>query len=64
MMEGHRLCKKITEWKSTAFRPRGRPKMKREDDVKQDLKVMKIYRWKKQAKSRKEWERIVELQRG
>jgi hypothetical protein len=29
-------------------------------DVQHDLKVMKIYHWKKQAKIRNEWTRIIE----
>jgi hypothetical protein len=37
-VEEHRLTQKITKWKPIAFRLRGRPKMKWEDDVKQDLK--------------------------
>jgi hypothetical protein len=41
--EREKSAKKITEWKPIAFRPRGRPKIKWEDDVKKDLKVMKSY---------------------
>jgi hypothetical protein len=62
-MEERRLVKKITEWKPIAVRPRGRPKLKWEDDVKQVSKVMKIYLWEKQAKSRNEWKRIIEQAR-
>ena len=35
------------EFKSIALRPRGRPKMRWEDDIQQELKVMKICHWKK-----------------
>jgi hypothetical protein len=42
------------EWKHKAFRSRGRLKMKREDDVKHDLKVMEVWLWKKQAEIRNE----------
>jgi hypothetical protein len=31
-----------------------------EEDVQQDVKVMKIYHWKKQAKRRNEWQQITE----
>jgi hypothetical protein len=65
-----RGTKKITEFAFSnflsypvlAFRPRGRPKMKWENDVKQDtsIKGKKIYRSKRQAKSRNEWKRIIE----
>jgi hypothetical protein len=54
-MEEHHLTKKITEWKSVAFRPRGRHKMRWEGDVNKDLNVMKMYHLEKQAKSRSEW---------
>jgi hypothetical protein len=54
-MEKHKLTRKITEWKSTALRPRGRFKMRCEEDVKYALKVMKIYHWKRKAKSRNEF---------
>jgi hypothetical protein len=42
-MVEHWPSTKITEWKPTAFRPGRRPKVKWEDDVRQDLKVTKIY---------------------
>jgi hypothetical protein len=47
----------MTEWKPIAFRQRGGPKMRREDDVKRDLKVAKIYlicHWEKLAEVRGE----------
>jgi hypothetical protein len=44
-MDEHQVTKKITEWKSIAFRPRGRPKIVWKDELKQDLKVTKIYHW-------------------
>jgi hypothetical protein len=50
----HRLNKKITGWKSTALRQRGRPKMRWQDDIKHNLKVMKMHHWKKQDKSSNE----------
>lgn len=41
-MDDHWLSKKIMEWKHTAFRSRGRPKMRQEGDVKQHIEVTKI----------------------
>jgi hypothetical protein len=58
--EQYWLTKKITEWKPVIFRPRGRPKMKWKDNIKQNLKVTAIYRCKKQAKSRNVWKQITE----
>jgi hypothetical protein len=46
-MNKHRLDEKIIQWKSVAFRPRGTSKIKWEGDVKEDLKTMKFYLWKK-----------------
>jgi hypothetical protein len=34
--------------------------VKWKDDVKQDLKIMIAYNWKKQAESRNEWKQIFE----
>lgn len=48
------------EWKPTAFRLRGRPNMKQKDEVNQDLKVIKMHRWEKQAESRNDWKWIIE----
>jgi hypothetical protein len=59
----HRLTKKIIEWKPIALRPKGRPKMKWEGDVKHNLKVTEIYHWKKHATNRNEWEQIIEQAR-
>jgi hypothetical protein len=41
-MEEHWLSKKITEWNFIDFRPRGRPKMRRENDVERDIKFIKV----------------------
>jgi hypothetical protein len=51
-VQEHRLIKKITEWKAKAFRRGGRLKVKWEDDVKQDARVIKCYYLKKQTESR------------
>lgn len=53
-MEKYCLNKKITKWKPKVFRPRGRPKVKWENDVKQDLNVMNILFEKKQVKNKNE----------
>jgi hypothetical protein len=58
-MDEHWLTKNII-WKSRTFRSRGRPKMRWEDDIKHNLKVTKIYHWKKQVKSRNEWKQITD----
>jgi hypothetical protein len=47
------------EWEPTAFRPRGRPEMKLEDD-KVRSKGCDNLSLEKQAESRKEWKRTME----
>ena len=59
-MEEHRITKKITEFKHMGFRPRGRLELESENDVKQQLKAMKICRRKKQTKISNPWKRIIE----
>lgn len=41
-MEKPRLSKKITERNSIDFRPRGGPKLRREDDVERGIKFIEI----------------------
>ena len=53
--------KRITYWKPIANRPRGRPKIEWFDDVRGDIKKMKINNWKMVVKDREEWMKIVEL---
>jgi hypothetical protein len=44
--------KKITNWKPIAPRHIGRPKLRWEEDVRKDLKAMKVQNWKKLAQDR------------
>jgi hypothetical protein len=60
MHEG-RTTKKITHWKPLSSRPKGRPKVKWEEDVPQDLKIMKIKSWKTLVRRKEQWKEIVEL---
>jgi hypothetical protein len=47
--------RKIYKWKPFTSRPVGR----REDDVRNDLKKMKIIKWTKQVQNRIKWKDIV-----
>jgi hypothetical protein len=51
-MPEERVVKKINNWKPIASRPIGRPKNKWDDDVRKDLKIMKVYNWKGCVKDR------------
>lgn len=41
--EEHRLTEKITEWKRISFRPTVRPRVRQEDYVKHQLKVINFH---------------------
>jgi hypothetical protein len=54
------IVKKIYKLKPFTGRPVGRPKSRMEDDVRNDLKKMKIIKWTGQAQDRLKWKGIVE----
>jgi hypothetical protein len=54
-MPDDRTVKKITNWKPIA----PRPKQRWEEDVKNDLKAMKVQNWKKLAQDRNKWKGII-----
>ena len=51
----------FTELKPVGFKPRGRPEIRKEAEIKRELKVMTICHWKMQDKTRNEWKNIMEL---
>jgi len=54
------MVKKIYKWQPQITRPVGRHKHRWEDDVRNDLRKMKLPKWKEQAQDRHEWKKIVE----
>jgi hypothetical protein len=44
-------------------RPIGRPKLGWEDDVLEDIKNMKVCKWKNIAQDRERWKKVVEQAR-
>jgi hypothetical protein len=46
------IVKKIYKWKPFTGRPVGRPKSRWEDDVRNDLKKMKLIKWAEQVQDR------------
>jgi len=48
--------KKIYKWKPFTGRPVGRPKCRWEDDVRKDLKMMKLIKWEEEEEKEKEEE--------
>jgi hypothetical protein len=60
-MHKERKTKKITRWKALSSRPKGRHKNKWEEDVLQDLQIMKSKSLKTLVRRKKQWKEIVEL---
>ena len=54
------IVKKIHKWKPFTGRPVGRTKSRWEDDVRNDLKRMKLKKWTEQVQDRLKWKGIVE----
>jgi len=54
------IVKRIHKWKPLTGRPAGRPKSRWEDDVRNDLKKMKLINWAEQVQDRPKWKDIVE----
>ena len=54
---------KIKRWKIMSKRPIGRPKLRWEDDVLEDINSMNVRNWKNVAKNRDRWKKVVEQAR-
>ena len=54
---------KINRWKPMSKRPIGRPKIRWEDDVLEDIKSMNVCNWKNVAQNRDRWKKVVEQAR-
>jgi len=54
------IVKKIHKWKPFTGRPVGRPKSRWEDDVRDDLKKMKLIKWTEQVQDRLKRKGIIE----
>jgi hypothetical protein len=44
-------------------RPNGRPKLRWQDDVLEDIKSMNVRNWKNVAQDRERWKKVVEQAR-
>jgi hypothetical protein len=59
-MPEERMVKKVYKWKLMLRRPLGRPKNRWEDDVRNDIKKLKIKNWTNCIRDRKNWKLYVE----
>ena len=59
---GHveRMVKSIYKWKPHATRPKGRPRLRWDDDMREDLRKMGVNNWKQKAQEGKPWRGIIE----
>jgi hypothetical protein len=54
------MVKKVYEWSPALTRSLGRPKNIWEDDVKNDIKRLKITNWKDCIRNRTKWKKLFE----
>ena len=59
-MTNERVAKTIYKWKLYATRLKGRPRVRWEDDVRNDLRKMGVTNWKQRTQERKQWKGIIE----
>jgi hypothetical protein len=59
-MPNERVAKTIYKWKPYATRPKGRPRLRWEDDARNDLRKMGEKNWKQRVQERKQWKEIIE----
>jgi hypothetical protein len=59
-MTNERVAKTIYKCKPYATRLKGRPRVRWEDDVRNDLRKMGVTNWKQRKQERKQWKEITE----
>jgi hypothetical protein len=58
-MPEERVATNIYKWKPYATRPKGRSRLRWEDEVRNDLRKMGVKNWKQRVQERK-WKEIIE----
>ena len=59
-MTNERVAKALYKRKPFATRPKGRPRVRWEDDVRNDLRKMGVNNWKQTTQERKKWKEVIE----
>jgi hypothetical protein len=54
------VAKTIYKWKPDATRQKGRPRVRWEDDVRNDMRKMGVSNWKETTQERKKWKEVIE----
>ena len=63
-MNSDRTLKKIFNTKPDGVRSVGRPKLRWEDGVNQDMRILGVKNWKKVARNRDEWAKLLKTARA
>jgi hypothetical protein len=63
-MNNNRTLKKIFNTKPDGFRRVGGPKMRWEDGVDQEMRILEVKNWKKVALDRDEWAKLLKKTRA
>jgi hypothetical protein len=58
-MEENRMVKRVFEGHADGRRKTGSPRKRWLDDTEEDLRLMKVKRWRKKATEREVWAKIV-----
>jgi hypothetical protein len=58
-MTNERVAKTIYKWKPYATRLKGRPRIRWEDDVRNDLRKIGVTNWKLRTQEKKQWKEII-----
>jgi hypothetical protein len=59
-MAEDRMLKKVSKWKPMLRKPLGRPKNRREEGIRNDMKKVKIKNWTNCIQDRNNWKLYVE----
>jgi hypothetical protein len=59
-MPEERMVQKVYNWKPMLRRPLGRPKNRWEDDIRNDIKKLKIKNWTNYIQDHNNWKLCVE----
>ena len=59
-MDQTRPTTKLLDWRPVGTRPVGRPRQRRQGDVMEDLKNLKVKNWKETAKDKRTWRDLAE----
>jgi len=60
VMTNERVAKNIYKWKPYATRPKGSPRVRWEDDVRNGLRKIGVTNWKQKTQERNQYKGIIE----